>query len=522
MLAPARGARGAARGRTPPARRPPCRPCRLPSPPCGRPPSIRVGWIRPSATSAEIAEPRDLAPHRVEARDRDRLGGVVDDHVDAGRRLERADVAALAADQPALRGRRSAAAPTATVRSWTNSLANRWIAVATIVLARAVASLVRVVLDALDLDRRAAPAPGRGPRPRAACAPAPRTAARSSRASCAPRPARPRAFSTRGVRLLDLAVDALLFLVELARAPLGVAPALLDLALASAVSRLLALLQLGAPRPQLARRARLALARRFLALDLGGLLDLVDLDARRGADLRRLPPPRAARANRRRRARGPAACRATHRRRAPAPPRPTDRAASMSHDSGQVETSRSVDHDLGDDDAQRDVVRLARSPASTSLTLERQPDAQRTRRRRGERRRRSAAAPAPIRPPSAIEREPGHDETPCHIARDQRARIRARLAQAEPRRRQPVGRHAHETRAAARSRSTRGYDDQPRRARANPSIRAVSTSLPFAEYSATHTQRQPRRERGAPFCAGDRPCALHSRAVIAIAWPQAT
>jgi hypothetical protein len=47
-------------------------------------------------------QPRDLAPHRVEARDRQGLGGVVDDHVDAGGGLERADVAALAADQPTL------------------------------------------------------------------------------------------------------------------------------------------------------------------------------------------------------------------------------------------------------------------------------------------------------------------------------------------------------------------------------------------------------------------------------------
>src|SRR5262245_28890979 len=45
---------------------------------------------------------RDLAPDRVEARDRDRLGRVVDDHVDAGGGLERAHVAALATDEPAL------------------------------------------------------------------------------------------------------------------------------------------------------------------------------------------------------------------------------------------------------------------------------------------------------------------------------------------------------------------------------------------------------------------------------------
>ena len=45
---------------------------------------------------------RDLAPDRVEAGDDDGVGRVVDDDVHPGRRLERADVAALAADDPAL------------------------------------------------------------------------------------------------------------------------------------------------------------------------------------------------------------------------------------------------------------------------------------------------------------------------------------------------------------------------------------------------------------------------------------
>jgi hypothetical protein len=47
-------------------------------------------------------EPRDLATHTVEAREHDGLGGVVDDAVDAGDGLERADVAPLAADDAAL------------------------------------------------------------------------------------------------------------------------------------------------------------------------------------------------------------------------------------------------------------------------------------------------------------------------------------------------------------------------------------------------------------------------------------
>ena len=47
-------------------------------------------------------EPGDLAADGIEARQHDRLGRVVDDQVDAGRLLERPDVAALAADDPAL------------------------------------------------------------------------------------------------------------------------------------------------------------------------------------------------------------------------------------------------------------------------------------------------------------------------------------------------------------------------------------------------------------------------------------
>ncbi len=44
----------------------------------------------------------DLTPHRIEAREDDRLGRVVDDEVDAGQLLEGADVAAFAADDAAL------------------------------------------------------------------------------------------------------------------------------------------------------------------------------------------------------------------------------------------------------------------------------------------------------------------------------------------------------------------------------------------------------------------------------------
>ena len=47
-------------------------------------------------------QPRDLAADAVERGEHDRLRRVVDDEVDAGEVLERADVAALAADDPAL------------------------------------------------------------------------------------------------------------------------------------------------------------------------------------------------------------------------------------------------------------------------------------------------------------------------------------------------------------------------------------------------------------------------------------
>ncbi len=47
-------------------------------------------------------EPADLAPYRIETGQQDGFWSVVDDEVDAGHRLERADVPALTADNPAL------------------------------------------------------------------------------------------------------------------------------------------------------------------------------------------------------------------------------------------------------------------------------------------------------------------------------------------------------------------------------------------------------------------------------------
>ena len=58
--------------------------------------------MRPSSISFDERELRDLAADAVERREHDRLRRVVDDEVDAGQVLERADVAALAADDPAL------------------------------------------------------------------------------------------------------------------------------------------------------------------------------------------------------------------------------------------------------------------------------------------------------------------------------------------------------------------------------------------------------------------------------------
>ena len=63
---------------------------------------MRAGWIRPSSTSFASVMPRGLATHRVEAAEHHGLGGVVDDQVHAGGRLEGPDVAALATDDAAL------------------------------------------------------------------------------------------------------------------------------------------------------------------------------------------------------------------------------------------------------------------------------------------------------------------------------------------------------------------------------------------------------------------------------------
>ena len=57
-----------------------------------------------AAVADELRErqPGDLAAHRIEAAEHDRVGRVVDDEVDAGGLLEGADVAPLAADDAAL------------------------------------------------------------------------------------------------------------------------------------------------------------------------------------------------------------------------------------------------------------------------------------------------------------------------------------------------------------------------------------------------------------------------------------
>ena len=63
---------------------------------------MRAGWMRPSCEQLLERHAGDLAAHAVEAGQDDRVRRVVDDEVDAGEVLERADVAALAADDAAL------------------------------------------------------------------------------------------------------------------------------------------------------------------------------------------------------------------------------------------------------------------------------------------------------------------------------------------------------------------------------------------------------------------------------------
>ena len=63
---------------------------------------MRAGWMRPSAISRLDRLLGNLAAVRVEAREDDRAGRVVDDQIDAGGQFERADVAPLAADDAPL------------------------------------------------------------------------------------------------------------------------------------------------------------------------------------------------------------------------------------------------------------------------------------------------------------------------------------------------------------------------------------------------------------------------------------
>ena len=63
---------------------------------------MRAGWMRPSCEQLLERHAGDLAPHAVEAREDHGVRGVVDDEVDAGEVLERADVAPLTADDAAL------------------------------------------------------------------------------------------------------------------------------------------------------------------------------------------------------------------------------------------------------------------------------------------------------------------------------------------------------------------------------------------------------------------------------------
>src|SRR5205085_6244341 len=86
------------------------------------------------------------------------------------------------------------------------------------------------------------------------------------------------------IGLLEPAVDRALFLLELGGTALGVLARALDLALLR-LELVVALLHFGAPAFELVVELGLALARGFLAFDLGGALDRVDLGLRGGAQL---------------------------------------------------------------------------------------------------------------------------------------------------------------------------------------------------------------------------------------------
>ena len=101
----------------------------------------------------------DLAAQRIEARKDDRARRVVDDQLDAGRGLERADVAPLAADDPPFRSSLGRST-TETVVSMACSAALRWMASAMICWARAAAvsrASVSSRLTRLAASRRASP-----------------------------------------------------------------------------------------------------------------------------------------------------------------------------------------------------------------------------------------------------------------------------------------------------------------------------------------------------------------------------
>jgi len=64
---------------------------------------LDTGRVDASVADEPLHElPRNLLAHRVEATDDHRLGRIVDEDADAGRRLDRADVASLTADDPPL------------------------------------------------------------------------------------------------------------------------------------------------------------------------------------------------------------------------------------------------------------------------------------------------------------------------------------------------------------------------------------------------------------------------------------
>ena len=217
--------------------------------------SMRVGWMRPSATSAEIARRaisrRTGLKHEI----------VIDSAVSS--MIMSMPVAASSARM--LRPSRPISRPFEIVRrqrhdgdgALVHELAREPLDRRRDDRLRARGRLrVRVVLDLLDLDGGLTRAPGRGPRPRAACAPAPRDSPAICLELLARVGLRGLRLLDRGVGLLDLAVDATSPSCRSRRRGARASRRVLSTSRSLRCERLLALLQLAATRRAARRRGR--------------------------------------------------------------------------------------------------------------------------------------------------------------------------------------------------------------------------------------------------------------------------